>query len=272
MPPSPSIYTTTAIVSSLNSLYPLSYAERSWDNVGLLVDLPQSTPTCILLTIDLTKAVAKEATTLGSPLIIAYHPFLFRKFNTISPNQNPQHKSLVSLIQNNIQVYSPHTAIDASPKGVNVWLASLLSKTPVPPPPIDPSPVDPDYGMGRLLTLAQPTPLSKLIPLVKSGLGVSHLQVASDQSDPLISTVAICAGSGSSVFAKLSQRADLYLTGELSHHELLSFTENGSTVILSGHCNSERGFLTSLKQQIQQALPGIDVVISNADKSPFITV
>jgi len=49
----------------MEKLYPLALADRSWDNVGLLLEPPfprQITgPPKVLLTIDLTAAVAQEA-------------------------------------------------------------------------------------------------------------------------------------------------------------------------------------------------------------------
>jgi len=58
---------TKLITNSMQSLYPLALADKSWDNVGLLLDPPKPRPRdpalrpSILLTIDLTTPVAKEA-------------------------------------------------------------------------------------------------------------------------------------------------------------------------------------------------------------------
>lgn len=65
--------------------------------------------------------------------------------------------------------------------------------------------------------------------------------------DLQIKTVATCPGSGGSVLSKC--RADLVLTGELSHHEALSVTERGSSVIALFHSNSERGYLWSVMRE-----------------------
>lgn len=51
----------------MQSLYPLALADKSWDNVGLLLEPPKprhrdpALRPSVLLTIDLTTAVAKEA-------------------------------------------------------------------------------------------------------------------------------------------------------------------------------------------------------------------
>lgn len=46
----------------------------------------------------------------------------------------------------------------------------------------------------------------------------------------LIKTVAICAGSGSSVLGPV--KADLYFTGEMGHHDVLAALAQNTNVIL----------------------------------------
>jgi len=57
--------TTKFVQASMEKLYPLALADRSWDNVGLLLEpaFPREITgrPKVLLTIDLTAAVAQEA-------------------------------------------------------------------------------------------------------------------------------------------------------------------------------------------------------------------
>lgn len=65
------------------------------DNVGLLLEAPYSKPSAkkILLTIDLTTAVAREALALeGCSVVVAYHPAIFSGLKSISPS--PSIKSI----------------------------------------------------------------------------------------------------------------------------------------------------------------------------------
>lgn len=90
-------------------------------------------------------------------------------------------------------------------------------------------------------------------------------------SDGYINTVALCAGSGVSVLKGIS--ADLYLTGEMLHHDVLDAVHHGSHVILTNHSDSERGFLkiyaTILKRSLQKP---VEVCVSESDKDPLQTV
>lgn len=227
----------------------------------------------ILLTIDLTQSVADEAIAKKANMIVAYHPFIFRGLKLITP-ADPQQKSLIRLVQNNISVYSPHTAVDSAKGGVNDFLAEGISqdRKVKSQEVIDPDANEEGCGMGRLVTLAEPVPLSQLVDNVKHSLGLNHVQVGlgrNQNKNHPISTIAICAGSGGSVFR--GTKADLYYTGELSHHEALYFTEMGSSVIACNHSNTERAFLKVLKEQLLGELPDAEISISENDKDPYET-
>jgi putative NIF3 family GTP cyclohydrolase 1 type 2 len=103
---------------------------------------------------------------------------------------------------------------------------------------------------------SEPQPLSDLIVRIQGSIGTQHgLPVAIPQGkkvqDIKISSVGICAGSGSGLLTKLKD-VDLLFTGELSHHEALAAIENGQSVISVFHTNSERGFLSEvLKKKLE---------------------
>ena len=84
----------------------------------------------------------------------------------------------------------------------------------------------------------------------------------------MIKTVALCAGSGAEVILKSG--ADLLLTGEMRHHDVLAAVESGSSVVLLNHTNSERGFLKHYRQRIEDLLSGkVQVVVSQKDRDPL---
>ena len=86
-----------------------------------------------------------------------------------------------------------------------------------------------------------------------------------------VKTIACCAGSGSSVLRDV--RADLYLTGEMSHHDVLDATSNKHHVILCEHSNTERGFLKVLAPQLSTILNDkVKVTVSETDRDPLEVV
>lgn len=82
----------------------------------------------MLLTIDLTKAVADEAIALKSSIVVAYHPIIFRGLKSLT-FANSQQQTLLRLASHGISVYSPHTAVDAAPGGLGDWLADIVTGT-----------------------------------------------------------------------------------------------------------------------------------------------
>ena len=131
--------------------------------------------------------------------------------------------------------------------------------------PIQPSKV-PGYeqtgaGMGRVVHFSTPQPLLHIIDRIGLGLGnPKGFPIAIPQGKQMneieISSVAICAGSGGSVFrSPLVDDVDLLFTGELSHHEALAAIESGKCVIALFHSNTERGFLHSvMKPALESAV------------------
>lgn len=110
--------------------YPTALADNSWDNTGLLLEAPfvpsRRQSNNVLLTIDLTKAVADEAIALKSSIVVAYHPIIFRGLKSITL-ANSQQQTLLRLASHGISVYSPHTAVDSAPGGLGDWLADIVT-------------------------------------------------------------------------------------------------------------------------------------------------
>lgn len=64
--------------------------------------------------------------------------------------------------------------------------------------------------------------------------------------------------------------ADLYLTGEMSHHRILEAIACGRTVIVCNHSNTERGYLKEIKIELEQQLgENYEVKISQFDHDPL---
>lgn len=132
-----------------------------------------------------------------------------------------------------------------------------------------------DAGPGRLVTLEAPIDLGSAVDQVKRHLGLEHVRVAASPSHRAgrsIGTIAIAAGSGKGVFDDAPD-ADLYVTGELGHHDVLLLLERGKSAILCEHSNTERGYLPVLKDRLLRALPGgLELLLARADAEPLSVV
>lgn len=259
------------VIGTLESFAPLNLSE-AWDNTGLLIEAPFPRPntTRVFLTIDLTNSVLMEA--IEDPLvgvIISYHPPLFSKFKRLCM-QDEKQKIALKCIASGISVYSPHTALDSCVGGINDWLSSGLG--PGDTKPIKENELQFGSGSGRIHYLAKEESLSDITNRIKRSLGLDFVRQAKPSDNPTIKSIAICAGSGSSVLNGV--KADLYLTGEMGHHDVLAAIAQGTSVILCEHSNTERGFLqqvlvNKLQESFEANGDNYEVICSKLDKDPL---
>lgn len=124
-------------------------------------------------------------------------------------------------------------------------------------------------GMGRIGTMPA-TPRERVFERIKKELGVGHLLIAGPTTGE-ITRAAVCAGAcGNLLNDALAQKAQLYLTGELRHHDALKAAGAGMTVVCVLHSNSERAVLKRLMAGLAERLPGLAVAISEQDRDPFL--
>ena len=123
--------------------------------------------------------------------------------------------------------------------------------------------------MGRLVQLDPPISVDRAVELIKAHLKLDRVRLATaDGGKKEVGSVAICAGSGASLLKNV--RADLYLTGEMSHHEVLDAVHGGAHVVLCDHSNTERGFLADWQKTLKNALgDNVEVAISKQDRDPL---
>ncbi|MHB0946846.1 MAG: Nif3-like dinuclear metal center hexameric protein [Sedimentisphaerales bacterium] len=342
---------------------------QSWDNTGLLIGDGDSRIKNILLTIDITAEVVKEAKKLGCNFIISYHPVIWDGLKKILANS-----VVYNLIQSGISVYSIHTALDAVKGGVNDGLAEMVGiKNPVPIGdwvetgqknyklvvfvpieshqkvadavfkagagtlgnyshcsfntaglgtfvPLEGSnpaigkkgelenvseikfesivPADKvadcvkamkaahpyempafdvvklyDFedriGLGRMGTLAKPMQLSAILKKIKAITGANVAGIVGEKKR-LVKKAAVCAGSCNKLIMNvIAEGCDLYLTGEIKHHQAIAAAEAGLTVVCLSHTVSERFILKKIAKELQKQIKDVKILASKKDKDPF---
>lgn len=278
------------VVRVMERLAPLKLADTTWDNVGVLVENPKPNHmNRVMLTIDLTPEVVAECVEKQVEVIVAYHPPIFTGLKRLTLKA-PKQSIVLRTIAEGMSIYSPHTSLDAAADGMNDWLAHVVEPSPqscVPIVPTEPALVaslglQPNTtGMGRLVRLATPLPFSEFVDRVKRGLELSTVRVCTPKSwgddrlaseKQLVTTYAVCAGSGTSVFRALKGPVDVVLSGEMGHHDVLAAADNGQAVVLCEHTNTERGFLKAkLQPALEEALraTGVEVLVSQLDSDPL---
>jgi dinuclear metal center YbgI/SA1388 family protein len=125
-----------------------------------------------------------------------------------------------------------------------------------------------DAGQGRIGELEKATERREVLRRISAGLGVRHLLVAGPRAGK-IGRVACLAGSGGEFLKDaMEQKAELYLTGEMRHHDALKAAERGMTVVCALHSNSERASLRRMARMLKKRVK-VEVVMSARDRDPF---
>jgi putative NIF3 family GTP cyclohydrolase 1 type 2 len=124
-------------------------------------------------------------------------------------------------------------------------------------------------GVGRRIHLDKPVQLDELSRKLKKHLGIGYVRVApaAGKGNRIeVQTVGLCAGAGGSVCElAIDDGCEVFITGEMTHHQVIAATARGCTVMLTGHTNSERGYLPKLKEQLETFLPEASITVSKAD-------
>lgn len=132
--------------------------------------------------------------------------------------------------------------------------------------------LDDRAGSGRLLELDAPVSVPELVERVKEHLKLEQLRVAlapAHRAGERVSQIAVCAGSGRSVFEN-APGADVYLTGELGHHDVLALQSRGKSVILAEHSHTERGYLPRLRERLGLLTEDkLEISIAENDREPL---
>lgn len=289
------------VIACMKRIAPLELADHSWDNVGLLLESPQKPEASgsdhrVLLTIDLTMDVVEECIEEKVNTVITYHPTLFHPLKRMTL-EDPISRVLLHCAAHRISIYSPHTSLDACIGGINDWIARSVGvgkSCPIEPAENQVLVHDGAVGMGRLLKLEQPEPLSAVWKRLCATFGVSNARICASQplnegdtKKIMIQNVAICAGSGGTMFSKMGPGApvDLFITGEMTHHQVLSLLARrpDAAICLFEHTNTERGYLSQVLQPRLEAMlsensaqdapqVGFQVMTSTRDRCPIYTI
>lgn len=129
---------------------------------------------------------------------------------------------------------------------------------------------DRSTGEGRRIVLDRAVTMKTLASRMKEALGVPRVKVAAAPGMEKIQTIGVCAGSGVSLLDEaIADGCELFFTGEMRHHEVLSATARGCAIMLAGHTNTERGYLPILRDRLAEHLPKAEFIVSKADRDPF---
>lgn len=129
-------------------------------------------------------------------------------------------------------------------------------------------------GAGRRLVLDQPATIAELADRLKAHLGRSRVRVAPpDAGERRVRVLGVVPGAGEGLARRAGEEGcELFVTGEMRHHQVLGALHAGLSVMLAGHTNTERGYLPRLADRLRGELPGLEVRCAQRDRDPLETL
>lgn len=235
------------IIAFTQTFAPLETA-MDFDNSGFLAgDIDDEIKTAILA-LDITKDVVEEAKEKGAQLIISHHPIIFNPVKNVMADT-----ALYSLIRNGLSALCLHTNLDlAADGGVNMCLAKAANVQ------------NPHFVEGECLVmgeLSEPVTAERFAYGLKNALNCQGLRVVNKEKT--VQKIAMCSGAGGDyVFLAKKLGADLLLTGEIKHHEILFAAENDMSVVDAGHYKTEDIVIAPLAKRLSEKFPTVNFLIS----------
>ena len=130
----------------------------------------------------------------------------------------------------------------------------------------------PSRGFGRIGNWPEPRPFSRVVDRVKEIFGVESIKIWGRPPDA-VQRLAVCSGSGGDLITAAWKRgAQVYLTGEVRHHQATPGTGGKFAVLEVGHFASEVVFMPEWGRQLRGhfADAGLKVKVEVArEEAPF---
>ncbi len=136
-------------------------------------------------------------------------------------------------------------------------VSALVGAHPYEEPAFDLYEVRSNLGfVGRVGTLGEAMSFEEFVATCDQALGGGGMR-ASGRGQ--VTRVAVVPGSGSDfIAAAVASGADVLVTGDVSHHALVSALDRGLGVVDPGHAPTERPGMAALVAAL--AAPGVDIV------------
>lgn len=255
------------IMVKLEELSPVSYAE-SWDNVGLLTGRNEKEIHSVMLAVDATSAVIRQAVSAQVDLLLTHHPLLFSPQKRIC-QEDFIGKRLLELIGHDINYYAMHTNFDVM--GMADAAADELDLKNRDVMIVTCEEDGAKEGLGRVGDLPYPMTLKECAEYVKSVFSLEQVMVYGDPAR-VVEKMAVLPGSGKDeIQDAIAAGAQVYLTGDLGHHAGIDAIEQGLCMIDAGHFGLEKIFVPYMQEFFRREFPQLEVRAAQ-EKAPFTVI
>ena len=269
--------TVRDIASVIEKIAPRELQE-TWDNSGFQIEFGDTSADRVLTCLELNMDILREAQALSCSMIVTHHPLIFSGIRKISRG-DAEGDMVIELIKSGISVYSCHTPFDKAKGGNNDMLAraiGLVSLKNLAGENVE----EPEkmmernsmFDIGRIGKFRNAVSVSEAAEMLCENLDIDRHKIRwTGNPERTVKTVGICTGAGIEFAeAAASKGCELFITGDIKHHEAQKAEDMGIAVIDAGHYGTEKSFGENMRSLLQKHLGGkVEIFAASRSTDPF---
>lgn len=262
------------LIETIEEIAPADLAPL-WDNSGVQIYTGREEIERVLICLEITEEVIKEAESKKAGMIITHHPLIFQSIKKIDTNEITG-RYACRLIKSNICVYSAHLSFDNAGEGNNFYMAKLLRMENLKTPEIEglregsKEPAElPCIITGELIRQMTPR---ETVKHITNALGLAEGQIRMVKGKRMIKKIGLCTGAGGGFLDyAIGEGCDLFITGDVKLHEAQKAKAEGISLIDAGHYGTEHIFAENFAKQLKEKTgKGLEIIESTVDTDPFM--
>ncbi len=250
------------VTRAIEAIAPLSGA-ASWDMSGIQVASRRSEIKTLAVALDPTPSTVRQALDQGADMLLTHHPLSLTP--QLPSHLDKYHEVLSMLFRDDVSLYAAHTSLDVQPDGPAGWLARHLCLR----HPAFLQQTGEKSGFGLAGSLREEIPFRDLLKKLGERIDLSCAVLIGDMPET-VKRIAYCTGSGSSLMRDAwTQKADVYITGDVKYHAALDCT---GCILDVGHHSLEEEMMHEMQAILARRLDGSVNVFFIPSSSPFHSV
>lgn len=255
------------IIEFMNSFCPPELAFDG-DNVGLIVGRKSKNVSKVLISLDVDEKVVCEAIAFGADVIISHHPLMFHPIKRLTDN-SPEERTLMSLIKNDISLFSAHTNLDCVRGGLNDFLAKKLGVQNTRVIEVVSTINGVEHGFGRIGEVSKGTKLLDILKKCTLALGTPFVKYVGNPEKEIKTVALNCGGGADEIEICIEKNADLFITGDVKYNPARDCYDNNMALIDAGHYETEHIVCELLNEILTKEFPDVVFEISKSNIPVF---
>ncbi|MCD8084237.1 MAG: Nif3-like dinuclear metal center hexameric protein [Clostridiales bacterium] len=256
------------IVTYLEKLAPPEYA-CEWDNPGFQVGRSDKDVKRVLVALDATDEVIRQAEEEGADMIVTHHPLIFKPLRQVN-DENFISRRVLHMIRADLCYFVMHTNFDIAPGCMADLAAERLGMIAEEPLETTAEADGVPVGIGKVGWLSRAMTGGELAGRGRERFDLPFVTVyGTEQVTQPLQRIAISPGSGGSMVGEaLRKGVSALITGDIGHHDGIDAAANHMAVIDAGHYGLEHIFIPFVAEFLEQISGGELSVIQAREAFP----